>query len=436
MTRPQDKYLGGEFFYFVLQKNKMGVVIMSRWKYPLILLGGIGISNVGAWVYLIALNLIILNETGSPLSIALLYILRPIATICSNAWAGSLIDRVNTRRLMMGLDVFRAICIALIPFLPSLIYVYVLAFIINMGSAIFQPTSMVYMTKLIPEKDRQRFNALRSFINSCGSLIGPAVAGILFWRGTPSTAIYINAVALFFSALILMMLPNVDLRLKMSERQRFTWGLIKDDFLIVFNFSKGNTYVTKIYLLFSGSTIFMTSIDSLEAAFAKGVLSISDTNYGFLLSVFGAGIIIGSIINSIFSKQLAVKLLIGIGTIFTSIGYIVFYSSSGFFSVAHGVFLIGFAVTFANTGYLTFYQNHVPVRMMGRFESIFSVIEAGFIVALTVLIGLAAELTSIRLVGLIGSFSFFLLGVLAMKAVSGAKWQEYLKKGASFNSKL
>ena len=82
---------------------------MSRWKYPLMLLGGIGISNVGGWVYLIALNLIILNETGSPLAIALLYILGPIATICSNAWAGSLIDRVNTRRLMMGLDVFREI---------------------------------------------------------------------------------------------------------------------------------------------------------------------------------------------------------------------------------------------------------------------------------------------------------------------------------------
>lgn len=404
---------------------------MSRCKYPLILLGGIGISNVGAWVYLIALNLIILNETGSPLAIALLYILSPIATICSNAWSGSLIDRVNTRRLMMGLDIFRAICIALIPFLSSLTYVYVLAFIIHMGSAIFQPTSMVYMTKLIPEQDRQRFNALRSFINSCGSLIGHAIAGILFWMGTPYTAIHVNAVALFISALLIMMLPNVDSRLKEIEGQRFTWDMIKSDVRIVFNFSKDNIYVTNIYVLFCCTTLFMTAIDSLEAAFAKGILSISDTYYGFLLSVFGAGIIIGSIINSVFSKQLAVNLLIGIGTIFTSLGYIVLYSSSGFISAVPGVFLIGFAVTFANTGYLTFYQKHVPVRMMGRFGSIFSVIEAGFIVAFTILIGLAAELTSIRPVGLIGSFSFFLLGLFVLKVVSGAKRQKYFKEGTS-----
>ncbi|GEL04820.1 MFS transporter [Rummeliibacillus stabekisii] len=398
---------------------------MFRWKYPFILLGGIGISNVGAWVYLIALNLIILNKTGSPLAIALLYILHPIATICSNAWAGSLIDRVNTRRLMMGLDIFRAICIAFIPFLPSLIYVYILAFIINMGSAIFQPTSMVYMTKLIPEADRQRFNALRSFINSCGSLIGPAIAGMLFWMGTPYTAIHINAVALLFSALIIKMLPNVDSRLKETERQRITWQLIKKDFRVVFHFSRSNTYVVKIYLLFSGTTIIMTAIDSLEAAFAKGVLSMSDTNYGFLLSVFGGGIIIGSIINSLYSKKLAVNLLIGMGTISTSIGYIIFYSSDGFFSATPGVFLIGIAVTFANTGYMTFYQNHVPVGMMGRFESLFSVMEAGFIVVVTVLIGFAAELTSIRPVGLIGSFAFLTVGLLAWKAVTGEKRKEY-----------
>ncbi|MDI2589101.1 MFS transporter [Psychrobacillus sp. NEAU-3TGS] len=401
---------------------------MSSWKYPLMLLGGIGISNVGAWVYLIALNLIILNESGSPLAIALLYILGPIATICSNIWAGSLIDRVNTRRLMMVLDFFRALCIAFIPFLPSLFYVYILAFIINMGSAIFQPTSMVYMTKLIPEKDRQRFNALRGFINSCGSLIGPAIAGILFWMGTPYTAIHVNAGALVFSALIILMLPDVDLRLEEIKGQRFTWDMIKKDLQVVLHFSKDHAYITKIYLLFCGATICMTAIDSLEAAFAKGVLSISDTNYGFLLSVFGAGIIMGSIINAVFSKRLAVNILMGYGTIFTAIGYIVFYSSNGFFSAALGVFLIGFAVTFANTGYLTFYQNHVPVKIMGRFESIFSVVEAGFIVVLTVLIGLAAELTSIRPVGLIGSFGFCLLALVARKVVASGNQKDYFKK--------
>ncbi|MDJ0332701.1 MFS transporter [Planococcus sp. S3-L1] len=407
---------------------------MKNWKYFLLLLGGIGISNIGAWVYLIALNLIILNETGSPLAIAWLYILGPIATICSNSWAGSLIDRINTRKFMIGLDISRAFCIALIPVLPSLFYVYVIVLIINIGSAMFEPTSMVYMTKLIPEKDRQRFNALRSFINSCGTLIGPAIAGLLFWMGTPYTAIYVNSVALILSAFIIMLLPNLDSQTVSSEMEKLSWKLIKSDFKMVYKFSQTHTFILKVYLLFVGMTIFMTALDSLEAAFAKEVIGMSDTNYGFLLSIFGTGIILGSLINTIFSKQLAVNLLIGAGSVFTAVGYIALYSSHGFISAATGTFMIGFAITFANTGYLTFYQNNVPVKMMGRFSSLFSIVEAFFIIVLTVIIGLTAELTSIRPVGLIGSLTFLLLGISAFKIVMTKKRKVHFKEKLTLNN--
>lgn len=417
-----------------MAKMQWGEVKMKNWKYSLLLLGGIGISNIGAWVYLIALNLIILNETGSPLAIALLYILGPIATICSNSWAGSLIDRINSRKFMIGLDISRALCIALIPVLPSLFYVYVIVFIINIGSAMFEPTSMVYMTKLIPEKNRQRFNALRSFINSCGTLIGPAIAGLLFWMGTPYTAIYINSVALILSAFIILLLPNVDLQRVPSETEKLSWKMIKDDFQVVYKFSHTHTFILKVYLLFVGMTIFMTALDSLEAAFAKGVLLMSDTNYGFLLSIFGTGIILGSVINTVFSKQLAVNLLIGGGSVFTAVGYMALYSAQGFISATIGTFMIGFAITFANTGYLTFYQNNVPVKMMGRFSSLFSIVEAVFIIILTVMIGLTAELTSIRPVGLIGSFTFLLLGIFAFKTVTAKRRKVYFEEKWTLNN--
>lgn len=94
--------------------------LLESWKYPLILLLGIGVSNIGAWIYLIALNLIVLDMTKSPLAVSALYILKPVATLCTNVWAGSLIDRLNKRSLMVFFDLFRAICIACLPFLSSL----------------------------------------------------------------------------------------------------------------------------------------------------------------------------------------------------------------------------------------------------------------------------------------------------------------------------
>lgn len=398
---------------------------MSNWKYPLLLLGGIGISNIGGWVYLIALNLIILNETGSPFAVAILYILIPLGTICSNFWSGSMIDRVNTRKLMISLDVLRGLCIALIPIIPSLPLVYFVAFIINMGTSIFEPASMVYMTKLIPKKDRQRFNALRSFINSCGAMIGPVIAGGLFWLGTPHTAIYVNALAMFCSAMIIFFLPKVETY--KSKDQDFNFNVIKTDIRIVIDYSKKHLFVAKVYLFFCGTTIFMAAIDSLEVSFAKGVLLLSDTSYGFLLSLFGVGIIAGSIMNTIWASRFKINYLITFGTIFTALGYVVLYSSQGFVTAVCGVILIGFSVTFANTGYLTFYQNHIPVTIMGRFGSVFNIIEAVFIIGLTILVGFFAEIITIRLVGLLSSISFFVLGIVVMVSVSKSNRNNFFK---------
>jgi len=58
---------------------------MRTWKQPLLLLAGVGISNLGAWVYFIALNLIVLEMTQSPFAVSVLYILLPLAALCAQA---------------------------------------------------------------------------------------------------------------------------------------------------------------------------------------------------------------------------------------------------------------------------------------------------------------------------------------------------------------
>ncbi|MBS7719357.1 MFS transporter, partial [Vibrio cholerae] len=92
----------------------------------------------------------------------------------------------------------------------SLWIVYVFVFFISMASAIYEPTAMTYMTKLIPVEKRQRFNSLRSLIGSGAFLIGPAIAGVLLIASTPEFAIYINAIAFLLSGVITLLLPNLD----------------------------------------------------------------------------------------------------------------------------------------------------------------------------------------------------------------------------------
>ncbi len=309
-----------------------------KWKAPLLLLVGIGLSNIGAWIYLLALNLMVLNMTGSPFAVAILYMLIPIATLVTDVWAGSLIDRLNKRKLMIVLDVFRGCIIFCLPFLDSLFLIYLLVFMINMGSSIFESTSLVYMTKLVPKENRQRFNALRNFIQSSGFIIGPSIAGLLFVISTPSMAIFINAIALILSAFIIMLLPNLDLNADEVVYTRITFVVVKDDWKTILSFGRKHTHVTWVYLLSGGFGVFLVGIDSLEAAFATTVLHFSESTYGFLVGIAGLGMVAGSLVNVWFAKVMKLNVLIGLGSIITPIGYLLFGFSNSFIGASIGFF--------------------------------------------------------------------------------------------------
>lgn len=388
---------------------------MHTWKHPLLLLTGVGISNLGAWVYFIALNLIVLEMTQSPFAVSVLYILVPLAALCANFWSGSVIDRTDTRRLMILLDALRAVVVFSLAFINSLTLIYVFVFLLNIASSVFESASLVYMTKLVPSGDRQRFNALKNFVQSVGFILGPAIAGLLFMIGSPTFAIQLNALALLVSVGILACLPR--LFTASDEVEVFSLRMIIEDWKTVVRFASTMRYVTLVYGLFCVMTIFMSGLDSLEASFATQVLGFSESRYGFLVSVAGAGIIAGSIINATFSARLMLPFLISFGAVITPVGYLIFAFSESFVLAAVGFFLLTFALSFANTGFLSFYQNNVPTELMGRFSGVISVAESVLIIGLTFGIGLLAEYVGIRSTYVAFSLAFLLVGLVTVRVV-------------------
>ncbi|MGX5439636.1 MFS transporter [Bacillus thuringiensis] len=401
--------------------------LLKDWKYPLLLLSGVGIANLGAWIYLIALNVLVYNMGGSALAVATLYVIKPLATLFINAWSGSMIDRLNKRKLMIHLDIYRALFIAILPLLPSLWIVYVFVFFISMASAIYEPTAMTYMTKLIPVEQRQRFNSLRTLIGSGASLIGPAVAGGLLIAGTPEFAIYMNAIAFLLSGFITLLLPNLDKK-EASDTTSNTLSLtvLKKDWNTVINFSRKHVYVVCVYFLFQSIFVLATATDSLELSFAKEVLLLTDSEYGFLVSIAGAGFILGAITNTILSKKLAPSFLIGIGSLFIAIGYLIYAFSNIFLIAAIGFFILSFSMAYANTGFYTFYQNNVPVHIMGRIGSIYGLVIALVTIFITILSGVATQFISIQLVVIVGSLiMLFITSVLCVFTLLPSKSKVY-----------
>lgn len=369
-----------------------------------LLLFNLGLSNIGDWIYLIALNLIVLDMTGSPFAVAVLYLLKPVAALVTNGWAGSLIDRLNVKHLMIHLDAVRGLLLLILPSVSSLPMIYVVVFLVNMASAMFKPTSMVYMTSLLAESERMRFNALRSLVDSGGFVVGPAIAGLLFWLESPWTSIYLNALTFLISAVLSVGLPRIS-----SDNQGESFTSVREDWRLVVNFSRTYAKIMIIYSLYSLLIVMTAAIDSLEAAFSKEVLNLSNTTYGFLVSIAGVGIIIGSVIQTFIAEKTTTRILMGMGALFVSIGYLIYAISSGFTGASVGVFLLSFSLAFANTGFLTFYQDHIPTRVMGRVGSLYEWGESFIVIFSVTSIGLLAQWMSVRLAVVSGVFLMLLL---------------------------
>lgn len=389
---------------------------LESWRYPAILLCSIGVSSVGEWIYFIALNLIVLNLTESALAVSGLYIVRAISSLLTNFWSGSLIDRFNKKKLMIFLNLVQSILIVILPCFSSLLWMYVLVFLITVASSMYQPTSMTYITKIIPVEQRKRFNALRSLLDSGAFLTGPAIAGFLFTVGTPYMAIYLNAIALFLSACITFKMPNIEALEKFINRteKASLFRVLLQDWQMVIRFSLKNSYVMVVYLLFSAIIILMTATDSLEAAFATQILALSEGEYGILVSIAGVGVLFGSLTNSVIVEKIPTSWLIGMGSLVTALGYLIFTSSFSFLIAAIGCFVLSFATAFANTGFYTFYQNNIPSESMGRIGSIYGFFEALFIIIFTTIFGIFAEWITIRSVVISASFMMAFVAVILL----------------------
>jgi MFS family permease len=347
---------------------------------------------MGDWIYLIALNLIVLDRTHSPFAVAVLYILKPVTAVFTNVWSGSLVDRANKRRIMILLDFLRTLLLLLLYIHPSLWLVFTLMFIVNMGGSAFKQASIVFLTRLIPSDQRKRFNALQSVIQSGAFLLGPAVAGGLFIISSPLNAILINAISFLFSGCITILLPDVEKNMVIAPTEKLSLTLLRNDWIAVRDFASRNSYIIFIYFLFSWILAVMpAAIDSLEAAFSKQVLHLTNSLYGFLVSLAGIGFLAGAFSNTALVKKIPLSFLIGISPFFVSANDMIYSFSDTFITAAFGFFVLSFFQAYANTGFLTFYQNHIPVEIMGRAGSVFELAEGVLVIIITIAIGISAH---------------------------------------------
>jgi CRP-like cAMP-binding protein/predicted MFS family arabinose efflux permease len=172
------------------------------------LAGSLAVSQVGDWLYGVALVVYVFDQTGSPAWVAAATILRLAPYVLFGAVGGVIADRYDRRRVMVATDLARAACmlgLAVVAMTGAPVALaLVLAFLSTTVGTPSRPAQGAITPALVGERDLAAANAMASVLEHLALVLGPAIGGLLLLLGSPAVAFAANGVSFVASAALVL----------------------------------------------------------------------------------------------------------------------------------------------------------------------------------------------------------------------------------------
>jgi MFS family permease len=172
------------------------------------------LADFGDGVRLAAFPLLAAQLTRSPTAVAAVTAVQSLPWLLIGAGVGVLVDRTDRRRLMVIVDVTRAVLIvglaaAVLDHSAGLALIYLTAFTTGAGSALRDTAAVTCIPRLVGSAELDRANARVIAGRIVGNeLAGPAAGGWLFGLAA-AFPFAVNAGALGIAVLLVLTLPSV-----------------------------------------------------------------------------------------------------------------------------------------------------------------------------------------------------------------------------------
>lgn len=172
----------------------------ARWFFA-----GLLVSNVGAWMQLTAMSLLVYRLTGRTTDLGIVVALQFLPMLLFGAWAGAIADRHDKRRmsvLTQSLLAAQAFVLAVVVLTDrvNLPVVYVLTAVLGLVSAFDNPARRGLVTELVEPHEIGNAVSLNTAVMTGSRVFGPALAGLLIGPLGPGPLFLANAVS--FAAII------------------------------------------------------------------------------------------------------------------------------------------------------------------------------------------------------------------------------------------
>ena len=191
-------------------KNAPAGTIRSALRYPDFrrLLSALAVSQIGDWLYNLALVVLVYDRTHSSLWAGVTTAARVVPIVALGPLGGVLADRFDRRRIMIACDLARMGLMVLLAAVAAARLPIVLAPVIAAAATAaagpYLPCVAGITPRVVDDADLPGANAARSAVTGAGIIVGPALGGVLLLLGAPAAAFALNALTFGLSALAVL----------------------------------------------------------------------------------------------------------------------------------------------------------------------------------------------------------------------------------------
>jgi MFS family permease len=308
---------------------------------------------------------LVYTSTGSALGTGAVFALYTLPYVLFGAFAGVAVDRLDKRRLMVAVDLIRAVLVLMVPLVAtrSLPAVYALSFAMATAGVFFEPAKLAILPEIVTPGRLLRANSLFSTSENLTEVLGWAFAGLLLASVSTSAAFQLDALTFAVSAAaLLLMRYRAPARVAAKHTARAFWGELQDGLRFVRGDRglRANTIMIVVCVAGLGAAYPLTFL------FAVDVLDGGAGAFGALEAAVGAGFLVGSLALVALASRVRKgrAMIVGLAVMGASLALVATTGSVWAAAVPLAVFGIANAVVLIAVD--TYLQEVVPHGMRGR----------------------------------------------------------------------
>jgi MFS family permease len=361
-------------------------------------------SNLADGLFFIALPLLAVRLTDSPILIAGLAIAGRLPWLVFVLVAGALADRLDRRTTMRNVQLFRVAVVAVLAALAmmdalSLPVLYVAAFVLGVGETLFDTAAQSILPSVVDKEQlataNGRLYAVELVMNQ---FVGPPLGGVLIGLSVPlvlgSSIIGYALAALGLTLLVGSFRPQRNgpptrLTSDIAEGLRYLWR---------------NRVLRTMAFMVGGMNLASTATFAVLVLYAvsPGPMRLSEPAFGVLLTTFAIGSLTGSFVAAPLQRRFGRVRMLFLSVVIIGAGLAVPAFTTSAIVVGASFAISGVFIVVWNVITVTLRQRIVPDGLLGRVNAGYRLFAWGTQPVGALLGGVVGELLGLPAVFLLG----------------------------------